>query len=630
MWRPSSSRIGRDASAWPVLLLLLAAVLIPSACVLWLLQDAVRSQQIVTRQRLNEAYGSQIVLLGQSLDAWWDKRLTELDTAAANAPAPLVFARIAREGLSDSALIYSTDGKLMYPVPQSAPGIDPLAAHGRWNRARDMEDAAPAAAAAAYAALSREPALAARALQGQVRCLMRLRRHEAVIRLVTERLAGSQHERAAEGRVIAADLELLALRLVGTPDDPRFGKLAARLARRVDDYGNPALAAPQRLFLMSELHALKLPVPATFEAEQIAARYLERGLKADLFTLRSPKGRVFALMHPATAIRHAEQFARTQRLPQGVQAAALLPGASTPGPILAEIPAGDRFPYLRLALWSTEPVQAETMARRRALAYFWIGLLAVAATVVLALLVARAIRRQVRLARLKTDLVATVSHELRTPLASVCLLVDTLLDEQQPDPSKTREYLELIAKENTRLTRLIDNFLTLSRMERDRQTFEFRETHPEGVVRAAVKAMHERFTAPGCKLEVEVEPGLPAISADESGLITTLANLLDNAWKYSGDDKQVTVRAYRERSHVCFAVEDNGIGIPPRETQRIFRQFYQVDRRLARERGGCGLGLSIVDFIVRAHGGSVSVASQVGKGSTFTVTLPCAAEGAHA
>jgi signal transduction histidine kinase len=221
------------------------------------------------------------------------------------------------------------------------------------------------------------------------------------------------------------------------------------------------------------------------------------------------------------------------------------------------------------------------------------------------------------LTRLKTDLVAAVSHELKTPLASMRLLVDALLEEGSPDPRKTREYLQLISGENLRLTRLIENFLAFSRIERHRQTFEFGDTEPQRVVEAAALAMRERF-----RVETDVEPNLPFVHADEDALVTVLLNLLDNAYKYTPAQKRISLRAYRQGGDVVFAVEDNGIGISPRDQKRIFRKFYQVDRRLARETGGCGLGLSIVDYIVRAHKGFVKVQSQMGAGSTFFVSLP--------
>jgi signal transduction histidine kinase len=130
--------------------------------------------------------------------------------------------------------------------------------------------------------------------------------------------------------------------------------------------------------------------------------------------------------------------------------------------------------------------------------------------------------------------------------------------------------------------------------------------------------------AAGCQLEVSVSSGLPAVRADEDALVTVLLNLLDNAYKYTPSEKRIALRAYDTDNGVVFAVEDNGVGIAPREQKRIFRRFYQVDRRLAREAGGCGLGLSIVELIVKAHGGTIQVKSQPGKGSVFSVILPSA------
>jgi signal transduction histidine kinase len=197
------------------------------------------------------------------------------------------------------------------------------------------------------------------------------------------------------------------------------------------------------------------------------------------------------------------------------------------------------------------------------------------------------------------------------------LLVDTLLDDENPDSQKTREYLELIARENARLSRLIENFLTFSRLERNRQKFDFRTTQPERVVRGAVEAVQDRFA-----VEIDLTPGLPPVRADEDALTTVLLNLLDNACKYTPGEKHIVLKAFPRNGHVVFAVQDNGIGIAPRERRKIFRRFYQVDQRLAREAGGCGLGLSIVEFIVRAHGGTVQVESEPGRGSTFSVELP--------
>jgi signal transduction histidine kinase len=229
-----------------------------------------------------------------------------------------------------------------------------------------------------------------------------------------------------------------------------------------------------------------------------------------------------------------------------------------------------------------------------------------------------------RLARLKNELVSAVSHELKTPLASIRALVDTLAAGRFRDQQQLQEYLQLIGKENLRLTHLIENFLTFSRMERGKQRFRFEDLTPAAVVAAAVGALQERLAAAHCNFDVRVEPDLPRMRGDADALSTVLINLLDNACKYTGDEKRIRVRAFAEGRQVCFEVEDNGIGLDRREARRIFDRFYQVDQSLTRQRGGCGLGLSIVKFIVEAHAGAVEVQSEPDKGSTFRVKIPLA------
>jgi len=207
-------------------------------------------------------------------------------------------------------------------------------------------------------------------------------------------------------------------------------------------------------------------------------------------------------------------------------------------------------------------------------------------------------------------------------------IVDTLLDTERFDEKTTREYLELLATENARLSRLIENFLTFSRLERNKFKFEFARIRPQQVVEGAVAALGERGHAPGCTFESHVAADLPSIHGDADALVTALLNLLDNAWKYSGDEKRIVLRTEARNGNVCFAVEDNGIGLSPSECRRVFDRFYQTDQRLARAAGGCGLGLSIVQSIVEAHHGSVRVKSEPGRGSTFTIEIPAVVEGA--
>jgi signal transduction histidine kinase len=295
---------------------------------------------------------------------------------------------------------------------------------------------------------------------------------------------------------------------------------------------------------------------------------------------------------------------------------------------IVTLPAGEQMPGWRLALFVQDRGFFEATAGRQTAVYLWTGVLVVAAMGILTLITFRLIRRQVAVARLKNDLAATVSHELKTPLASMCVLVDTLLASEKFDEQKTREYLQLIAQENERLGRLIQNFLTFSRMERKKHTFHFSLLPARQIVDAAVESVRARFEAPGCRLVVQIDDPLPPVMADPEALAAALINLLENAHKYSEEIKHVVLRARAENGNVMFSVTDNGIGIAPRERRRIFQPFYQVNQRLSREVGGCGLGLSIVQFIATSHRGSVSVESQPGCGSTFTLSLPLGSQAA--
>ena len=229
--------------------------------------------------------------------------------------------------------------------------------------------------------------------------------------------------------------------------------------------------------------------------------------------------------------------------------------------------------------------------------------------------------RQIKLNQLKNDFIATVSHELKTPLASMRVLVDTILEGNYEGQKQATEYLQLASKENERLSRLIDNFLTFSRMERNKTAFEMAESSPAVIVRDAVEAVKSKFSKGQCELEVSIDDNLPMVSADAGAMATVLINLLDNAYKYSGDEKRIELKVFCEDEQVCFQVVDNGIGMSRWAVKRIFSKFYQIDRSLSRRAGGCGLGLSIVKFIVDAHKGQIAVDSIPGKGSVFTVKL---------
>jgi signal transduction histidine kinase len=158
-------------------------------------------------------------------------------------------------------------------------------------------------------------------------------------------------------------------------------------------------------------------------------------------------------------------------------------------------------------------------------------------------------------------------------------------------------------------------------MERNKQAFAMTRTSPVAIAHDAAEAVKTKFNAGQCEFKMNIDEDLPDVPADRDAMVTVLVNLLDNAYKYSYDDKQIELRVSSEDNSVCFCVSDNGAGMSRRSVKKIFKRFYQVDRSLARHGEGCGLGLSIAKFIVDAHKGSITVSSKPGEGSTFTARL---------
>lgn len=229
-----------------------------------------------------------------------------------------------------------------------------------------------------------------------------------------------------------------------------------------------------------------------------------------------------------------------------------------------------------------------------------------------------------RLERLRQDFVANVSHELKTPLAVIKACVETLIDGAATDTAACSGFLTQINDQADRLHNLVLDLLHLARIESDDAPLAL---HPVPLAETAAHCVARHQARAESKDQQLQADGPPlAVQADDEALDTVLENLVDNALKYTPAGGRVTVRWVADDSMATIAVEDTGIGIPERDLPRLFERFYRVDRARSRELGGTGLGLSIVKHLVQAMGGSVEVRSTVGRGSTFTVVLPLAAE----
>jgi signal transduction histidine kinase len=234
--------------------------------------------------------------------------------------------------------------------------------------------------------------------------------------------------------------------------------------------------------------------------------------------------------------------------------------------------------------------------------------------------------RQLELAHLKSSFVSNVTHELKTPIALIRLAVETLELRRFSAPEEGEAFLRSIGRETLRLQHLVDNILDFARLEAGGVgMFRFERVDLPAIVRETVDSFRPRLEHLGFRLDLDLPAGLPPVQGDAHALSHCVLNLLDNALKYSRTQREVRVSAGTREGAVTVSVADHGIGIASADQRRIFEEFVRVQTGLVHDVKGAGLGLSLVNHIMRAHGGRVEVESRLGEGSTFTLVLPRAA-----
>ncbi len=256
---------------------------------------------------------------------------------------------------------------------------------------------------------------------------------------------------------------------------------------------------------------------------------------------------------------------------------------------------------------------------------FGILILALVATTIIGTIATLVVLyREAYLSRLQTDFVNKVSHDLRTPLTSIRMFVETLQLGRLEDPARQAEALSIISQETERLSALIARLLDWARMESGKRSYDFRRQPVGPIVDDALRALEPQRLQTGAEVIRELPEGLPQIRVDRDALADAVVDLLQNAFKYTGPEKRITVLARAAGNAVEIVVQDNGPGIPGADQKRIFDKFYRGKDPLERTIEGSGLGLSMVKHVVEAHGGKVSVKSELGKGAAFTILLPIA------
>jgi PAS domain S-box-containing protein len=237
------------------------------------------------------------------------------------------------------------------------------------------------------------------------------------------------------------------------------------------------------------------------------------------------------------------------------------------------------------------------------------------------MLALKELERLRQLDELKSEFVSNVSHELRSPLSVIKSYVETMLDQADPGDYQTqREFLTVVNNETDRLTDLVNDLLDISRIESGRFEMELSPVSLSDIIQAVVRDLETKSSKH--QIIVDIPSPLPDLSADEDKLVQVFLNLVDNAIKFSPDGGEIVIKAGAKRKMIKCDISDQGIGIAEKDISRIFEKFYRVDNSDKYEISGTGLGLPIVKNIIESHGGKISVKSELGKGSTFSIFLP--------
>lgn len=614
---------------------------------LWLTAEAVRNERDAIGNRQENLVHQTLRLAGAHVDNHWQQLDLSLARDTKQVSPQMRFATIVASGIADSVIVLHPSGEVAYPTTSTSTADrtgTPLRMNQRaWQDASRLEYAEQefAVAADAYKAIALvedDPREEALAWQAHARCLHKSGRIADAIHALRSQFETIPNEAySLTQRQIWVDAHLAVAQWMKEIQSDELPAFASSFHQHLSNY-ELNLPSEQRLMAMSLLRQFAPACKpfATEASERLAVRFtsqkdlregLRNGPSDEMATVLLRESGIVLLFSPGSLETSTKKLLLSAGFDDGVEFqlkpksdhavanplqtasenAYSTPLLSAPHYDLVAIPDAARFP--------------DAEASQSAL-YSTAGITTILIASLLAIVLASIVRRQLNTARLKNDLAAIVAHELRTPLASMRAMVDLMLDEETAlGDEQKNEYLHLIAGENARLSRLVEDVLTLSRAERG-QGFVMANTSPATIYQRTINALGQRIKNQQCELTPSGFTDAPDIRADEDAMVIVLTNLIDNAIKFSDTSKKIEVDCQTTPVHTSITVTDHGIGMTQSETKRVHRKYYQSHRGLDEHRGGCGLGLSLVHTIVKAHGGDVAMESELGVGTTVTVTLP--------
>ena len=278
------------------------------------------------------------------------------------------------------------------------------------------------------------------------------------------------------------------------------------------------------------------------------------------------------------------------------------------------------FPDQQTVISLADEDLIKDIVNRRSWIYGIASILLLVAMLLGVALILRDIAREKHLARLRSDFISNVTHELKTPLTSIRMYAESLMMGRIKSSTAQKEYLSVVINESERLKRMINNILEFSKMEKEKQEYHPVETRLSDILLASIRDLSYWLEEKGFKLDTKIDQNIIA-KVDPDKFHQVYINLLSNAIKYSGESRKISIRLFRNSDSVITEIEDEGIGIAKDNLEKIFEEFYRVEREESDDTTGTGLGLTVAREIVEAHRGKILVNSEIGKGSKFSVIL---------
>lgn len=289
------------------------------------------------------------------------------------------------------------------------------------------------------------------------------------------------------------------------------------------------------------------------------------------------------------------------------------------GPVLEDF-FPENFPPWKVEVYEAENLSAGPFLYKNI--FFWTILALLMILFLGSGLIIRTIVQEVNLLNLKSDFIASVSHEFKTPLTAMGAILERLLDDEVKDPQKVREYYQILSHDSEKLKRLVKNVLDFTKIEEGQRKYRLASLDIVQLVRREVESFEKENKIAGFTVRIAIADDIPPVMADEEAMNQALHNILDNAAKFSGQEKNLDLEVLRSQDTIEISVADKGIGIPENEQKKIFEKFFRGKQASTVSPTGTGLGLTLVEHIMTAQGGDVTIRSKPGEGTRVSLILP--------